>query len=1045
MSVSGQQKVLKPILLRSNTPAPNEKVLKYLEGMSSEEPDSRPPRSLLDEEEYRNRLSSAHSGSPSALSPPAPLPKSPNGNGLEIQAENAEGEMDAGSNVQQGMSSEGGTILPIREPTWHDLPGPKYESYDSGPSFGNLGPLPSDDKSFRMNGQSSSHAAKVPLPDSELAQSPRVTNAGFAQPSSRAASRTGNHVDLPWSPKSGRTKGTAYPPLPESRIGDEETNLLVSPKAKSNVRSKAPSISPSDSPSQFRPPPSAVSRKTAAAKSAAAIPDQAAPPEMMSPRSGSRMQPLNGAGLFQASSSVMSPSHQSRPFSPYRHAPTTEDLLHAAVRGRSFAIPEESERTSSVIHPPEQPQSRISNSKAPSQMSKSPSQSAKSPSQLVKSPSQLVKSPSQLAKSSSHLPDAPSQISKAPSQHYAKTPSQINKSLSHPNGVSMPPSARSSQKGSPSAGGSKVIYPPYGSPITSSHRSVASNSKDGELTPRPHTPQEDLELEAEEARIVEEALASRTPRTSYYAAPLESEVAGPFHDAELCVLLRRESDPNEEEPVKRALRKAIRQRVKKLGMKYDWESIKQYRKMYHDHDPSVHLHPGAELPPPWVADVMRQFEIVQHQVESLGPKIDDLHRSMINDSHMLMHEEDGEHEHEQSYTPRTQSVNMQAQPMNSTFTGVTLEADYDELQHGDHHHHHHHLGRPGYATSEVQDHSGGQQVLREEIFKLRQRPQGSQSDHSHNTWEVAREQDLTGFEEEQAQTIPDDGEVAGTVSSPPLPPVPVEEDGEEEGGHEVEEADGEIHLSAGEAGPVPLTPWQRIHARLLSWAVNWPMSVIDQALNSTTRGQQVDEIALSVWTAQTYKRYVRARLTDSPPGIVDRLFIPPNMADAISNAVFNGQHGNACGMLRYMWEPFGLPNMPRLLVVLAKHRSEDDHWVVHRYCLPEGSLVTYDSYSGRTLMDGRPLGWWFAIQIAWPNCNYPSPDHLEQKMVRLHRPLQLPIDNSVAAAGIWRNILMGSRGERSLDLERLRDLINTEVRNLRQRKLLGRLSMGPPR
>jgi hypothetical protein len=76
---------------------------------------------------------------------------------------------------------------------------------------------------------------------------------------------------------------------------------------------------------------------------------------------------------------------------------------------------------------------------------------------------------------------------------------------------------------------------------------------------------------------------------------------------------------------------------------------------------------------------------------------------------------------------------------------------------------------------------------------------------------------------------------------------------------------------------------------------------------------------------------------------------------------------------------------------------------------------------------------------------YPSPDHLMQKMVRLHRPMQLPIDNSVAAAGIWRNILMGSRAERSLDLERLRDLINTEVKNLKQRKNLGKLSVGMAR
>ena len=76
---------------------------------------------------------------------------------------------------------------------------------------------------------------------------------------------------------------------------------------------------------------------------------------------------------------------------------------------------------------------------------------------------------------------------------------------------------------------------------------------------------------------------------------------------------------------------------------------------------------------------------------------------------------------------------------------------------------------------------------------------------------------------------------------------------------------------------------------------------------------------------------------------------------------------------------------------------------------------------------------------------YPKPDNLVQKMVRLHRPMQLPIDNSVAAAGIWRNILMGSRAERSLDLERLRDLINTEVKNLKQRKNLGKLTVSAQR
>jgi hypothetical protein len=92
----------------------------------------------------------------------------------------------------------------------------------------------------------------------------------------------------------------------------------------------------------------------------------------------------------------------------------------------------------------------------------------------------------------------------------------------------------------------------------------------------------------------------------------------------------------------------------------------------------------------------------------------------------------------------------------------------------------------------------------------------------------------------------------------------------------------------------------------------------------------------------------------------------------------------------------------------------------------------------------QPLGWWFSIRAAWPGAVNQNPDRMTQKLVRLHRPIQLGVDNSVAAGGIWRNILMGSRAERSLDLERLRDLINTEVKNLRQRKIQGKLSLSSP-
>jgi hypothetical protein len=115
-----------------------------------------------------------------------------------------------------------------------------------------------------------------------------------------------------------------------------------------------------------------------------------------------------------------------------------------------------------------------------------------------------------------------------------------------------------------------------------------------------------------------------------------------------------------------------------------------------------------------------------------------------------------------------------------------------------------------------------------------------------------------------------------------------------------------------------------------------------------------------------------------------------------------------------------------------------------RFSLPDGQLTTYDTYRDNCLPDHRPFGWWFAIRTVWPDKSYPTgpASGPRQEIDRLRRPLQLDTDNSVAAAAIWRNLSMGSRAERTADLERLRGLINIEVKNLRQRKLMGKLSVG---
>lgn len=385
---------------------------------------------------------------------------------------------------------------------------------------------------------------------------------------------------------------------------------------------------------------------------------------------------------------------------------------------------------------------------------------------------------------------------------------------------------------------------------------------------------------------------------------------------------------------------------------------------------------------------------MQQRIEGLGPKIENLRdnqaQSYGGGGGEASKYYDGE---DYTQTPKTQTINIHTQPTgtlaDSIFQGPDTEAlleeeegmrdedaeqEFDDITETQQHRafpHTHTDGsrNGGYAASDNRDDSPGQQFLEEELYKLRQRPKphGSQSGASHATWEVARDDKEGDYDEAVpaiAPTIP--GSDVGYGDNRSLPGLPNEDN-------------RSLVATPSPWGPVgdynetqqQLPPWQKIHQRLLSWAIIWPSGDLDTALNSTTRGHQVNEVALSIWSTQTYKRYVRSRLTDSPQGVVDRLFVPPNVADAINTAVFNGRHGDACGMLRDLWSPFGLEGMPRLLVVLAKHRSDENHWVVHRcvcpiydgtpsadgfiirFSLPDGALTTYDSYPERTLPDGR--------------------------------------------------------------------------------------------
>src|SRR5882762_8786394 len=315
--------------------------------------------------------------------------------------------------------------------------------------------------------------------------------------------------------------------------------------------------------------------------------------------------------------------------------------------------------------------------------------------------------------------------------------------------------------------------------------------------------------------------------------------------------------------------------------------------------------------------VHERFDGLDHKISRLKPSgtrgFDDQSRFTEGD------------QYEQT-TPRTQTVNINTQPTGHTMGGDSMfpieetevimgsgqghmpdeEEDYDDHQEE----HDYERGMPTNQTgdtrthgpmsdlmSEGRDDSPGQQYLEEELYKLRIKPGGSQS-ATHKTWELGEvpQNEQDEYDDDHRDDLSDSGlpEIPDSNNytdrrgaSPPLPPIPHDDQSDVVTSPQTQNKMLVGTYYGDQEAYTP--PWQRVHQRLLSWAIVWPMSEIENALNSTTRGQQVDEIALSIWSVQSYKRYVRSKMTDSPGGRPDRLFVPPNMADAISTAVFNGR------------------------------------------------------------------------------------------------------------------------------------------------------------
>ena len=108
------------------------------------------------------------------------------------------------------------------------------------------------------------------------------------------------------------------------------------------------------------------------------------------------------------------------------------------------------------------------------------------------------------------------------------------------------------------------------SPVSARRSAIGNAEEHGTPTQsRAHSPDGLTEYES---GLVRDLLSSRTPRTSIAPSALEAALKkSHFHDQDLCILLHAAEDDMQHEVVKKAVRKAVAARIKKLGMKHDQE------------------------------------------------------------------------------------------------------------------------------------------------------------------------------------------------------------------------------------------------------------------------------------------------------------------------------------------------------------------------------------------------------------------------------------------------------------------------------------------
>ena len=138
---------------------------------------------------------------------------------------------------------------------------------------------------------------------------------------------------------------------------------------------------------------------------------------------------------------------------------------------------------------------------------------------------------------------------------------------------------------------------------------------------------------------------------------------------------------------------------------------------------------------------------------------------------------------------------------------------------------------------------------------------------------------------------------------------------------------GSVNLKS-EPGPV----WQRIERYLHRLIRDWPIETLLQAKQTTEDLNAVNDVALSMWMLQMFKRYVKGREEEGKPNftLVNCHMIFPIHVAMVNGAIQDGTREGAITALKEFWELIGQRRRPDVVLAMGRYWLDESRWVVHK-------------------------------------------------------------------------------------------------------------------